>query len=626
MIVDSPKITLSQNTQTQSTAFTVELNAVTFEILSRDLYKNPIKAIIRELCCNAIDSHKRAGNDAPFDIHLPTPQEPYLTVQDYGTGLSREGMELLYTSYFKSDKRGTNDEIGGKGLGSKTPLAYTDTFSVVSCYNSEKHAYAVHKNTEGLPTLTHIYSIPTDEHNGLNITLAVSENDINKFIAEAKSILPWMPFRISNMLLSTTIHKPTALFATDNFKLLNRENCPLPRGKAHILMGNVVYPVDIYPMHYEYRKHRVLEETGLVIELPIGSVDVTAGRDELLYSEKTIAALKEHLDQAYDWIVHTIEQEIKKQPSLFYAQKRLADISNRLCDYTAGLNDLTLQYYDETTKTSSPVSLAITPRTKLSGLIYRITRRKKAFVVLKVDYLAYEKDITLCHSTNPVTKAAILRDGDFTGKTYLLVSKDENEIDAFYALVDAKTNDVSYLFPPKEKGARSKPTQQPKTHRILDFQNEVCMHGAPPDDALIIEKEGTEYILAPNIRFGKGTFCDHLTYLKAAIPNLPDIVVVSKTTPKYGIPKNGKYLKNVLRAILWHEYEGITEKQALVHLALEQLNTGYLNHNRPYNRHLLADLRILTAWGLKVPNPLTLDNCKIYNTVTELLNTIKVPK
>mgnify|MGYP000881458491 CR=1 FL=1 len=627
MIVDSPKLTLSQNTKTQSTAFTIELNATTFEILSRDLYKNPIKAIVRELCCNAIDSHKRAGNDAPFDIHLPTIEEPYLTVQDYGTGLSCEGMGFLYTGYFKSDKRGTNDEIGGKGLGSKTPLAYTDTFSVVSCYNGKKHAYAVHKNAEGLPTLTHIYSVPTDEPNGLNVTLAVAEKDIYKFITEAKNILPWMPYRISNMLLSTTIHKPTALFATGSFKLLNLENCPVPRGTAHILMGNVIYPIDINPMHYDYKKDRVLEGTGLVIELPIGSIDVTAGRDELLYSEKTLTALKEQLNQAYEWIIHTIEQEVGKQPSLFYAQKRLADINNRLCNYTAGLNGLTLQYYDKTTGTRSPVSLAITPRAKLTGLVYKIQRRRKSFTVRKTDCLFYEEGITLCHSTNPVTKTAILRDGDFSDKTYLLVSNDEDEINAFYTLADAKTNDVSFLFPPKEKGARSKPVQQPKTYKVLDFKTEICMSGTPPDDALIIEKEGIEYILAPNIRFSKGTSYEHLGYLRATIPNLPNLVVVSKTTPKYGIPKNGKYLKDMLRNTLWAKYKGMTEEQALTHLALEKLNTiGYLSHNLPYNQYLLQDLRILTAWKLKVPNPLTLDNSKIHTAITKLLNTIKVPK
>jgi hypothetical protein len=52
-------------------AFTIRSSPKAFSILSSGLYKNKIRAIIRELSCNAVDSHRAAGNrEQPFEIHV----------------------------------------------------------------------------------------------------------------------------------------------------------------------------------------------------------------------------------------------------------------------------------------------------------------------------------------------------------------------------------------------------------------------------------------------------------------------------------------------------------------------------------------------------------------------------
>lgn len=113
--------------------FKIKASRASFQILSSGLYSNKIRAIIRELCCNAHDAHKSAGTqDTPFEISLPSTFSPVLVIKDFGTGLSHEDVMTIYTTYFESTKNNSNDFIGQLGLGSKSPFSYTNQFLVES--------------------------------------------------------------------------------------------------------------------------------------------------------------------------------------------------------------------------------------------------------------------------------------------------------------------------------------------------------------------------------------------------------------------------------------------------------------------------------------------------------------
>ena len=87
-----------------------------FQILS-DLYSDKALAIVRELGCNASDSMVMAGKkDQPFHIHLPNALEPWLTIEDYGTGITHENIYSIYATYFESTKTNSNEQIGCLGL------------------------------------------------------------------------------------------------------------------------------------------------------------------------------------------------------------------------------------------------------------------------------------------------------------------------------------------------------------------------------------------------------------------------------------------------------------------------------------------------------------------------------
>ncbi len=178
MILDTNKSAVEAfNTTGKTGQFSIAQSSVAYQILSKNLYSDPISAIIRELSSNAVDAHKQAGTEnEPFVVHLPTSEEPVFSIRDYGTGLSNEDMENLYTTFFDSTKRDSNEYTGCLGLGSKTPFTYTDTFTVKSFFNGIVSVYTMSMAEES-PSFVLVVSMPTDEPNGLEISFATNQKD-----------------------------------------------------------------------------------------------------------------------------------------------------------------------------------------------------------------------------------------------------------------------------------------------------------------------------------------------------------------------------------------------------------------------------------------------------------------
>ena len=170
------------------TNFTIKASSKAFKILSDSLYSDKIRAVIRELSCNAYDSHIQAGNDMNFDVHLPSRLDSTFYIRDYGTGLSKEDCEHLYTTYFDSTKTNTNDAVGCLGLGSKSPFAYTTMFTVTSFFNGFQYVYSAILNEQGMPTILLVNESETDEHNGLKVQFSVNEVDVSEFLAKSEKV------------------------------------------------------------------------------------------------------------------------------------------------------------------------------------------------------------------------------------------------------------------------------------------------------------------------------------------------------------------------------------------------------------------------------------------------------
>lgn len=149
------------------TVFTMNASKEAFQILSSNLYSNPILAVIRELACNSNDANIESGSEKPSTLHIPTTDEQFFDIRDYGPGIPEDLIYNIYTSYFVSTKTTDENQTGCFGLGSKTPFALVDSYIVISYCEGMKKTYLM-KKVDGLPVVEKISEEPSSE-TGLEI-------------------------------------------------------------------------------------------------------------------------------------------------------------------------------------------------------------------------------------------------------------------------------------------------------------------------------------------------------------------------------------------------------------------------------------------------------------------------
>ena len=105
-------------------------NSKAYFMLSSGLYKNPHESIIRELVSNAIDACRAANTEEPVIVHIPDNQLEDLFIQDFGIGMDLLTVHNVFGVYFNSTKDNNSQQIGGFGIGGKTPFLYTEQFTM----------------------------------------------------------------------------------------------------------------------------------------------------------------------------------------------------------------------------------------------------------------------------------------------------------------------------------------------------------------------------------------------------------------------------------------------------------------------------------------------------------------
>lgn len=282
--------------------FKIKTSNVAFDILSSGLYANKIRAVIRELSCNAVDSHIAAGkSNTPFLVRLPNHLNPTFSIRDYGIGLTDSEVRNIFTVYFESTKSNSNDYIGALGLGSKSPLSYTTNFVVIAIKNKVKNTYSVFISDEGVPAIALLQTELSDEETGVEITFAVKEGDFPKFLEE--SIYVYTHFSLRPTVTGNSkfnipeigyIHK-------DIISGVHQTKS----GKSYVVMGNISYPINVPQEKNVLGDLYYLVNSGLEIKFEIGELDFQASREGLSYTKKTIDAIKNKFkiinDALYDF-------------------------------------------------------------------------------------------------------------------------------------------------------------------------------------------------------------------------------------------------------------------------------------------------------------------------------------
>jgi hypothetical protein len=288
--------------------FRIRNSAKAFSILSSGLYANKIRAIVRELSCNAVDSHAAAGKqNTPFDVHLPNTLEPHFSIRDYGTGLSHQQVTQIYTTYFESTKTASNEFIGALGLGSKSPFSYTDNFTVTAIQDGKKGIYSAFINGEGVPSIALMMQEATDEPAGVEVKFSVNDRyDFDKFRQEARIVYKHFSLR--------PVVSGSSDFQFVDYEYESKDIIPgvhsVKDGRgSYAVMGNIAYPIDIPQADQSLGELRSMLGCGLEMHFSIGELDFQASREGLSYIPSTIASIKAKLEQVNAALAVVIAKE-----------------------------------------------------------------------------------------------------------------------------------------------------------------------------------------------------------------------------------------------------------------------------------------------------------------------------
>jgi hypothetical protein len=323
MIIKDTETTIEQIGNIQDEAqFKMRTSQKAFQILS-SLYSDKPLAIVRELGCNAMDSHIASGQpNRPFHIHAPNSLEPWILIQDFGTGISHENIYEIYSTYFASTKTNTNTQVGMLGLGSKSPFCYTDNFTITSIHNQVKRIYNAYFNAQGMPTIALASQEQTKDENGVAIQIPIKVKDIGDF-----NHAIWKAFRFFKTKPTISGHDINWNLNKPDFEGTFWQSYHNQHNECVAIMGGVAYPIDIYKLDNDH--YDIARKAGLVMNFNIGELDVTPSREALMYHDWVVAALNEKITLVKKDFVTKVEDQIKNSDNLLDALKALYLLNNQ---------------------------------------------------------------------------------------------------------------------------------------------------------------------------------------------------------------------------------------------------------------------------------------------------------
>ena len=302
-----------------STSFGIddENQAFIIEALSKNIYRDPIGTIVREYSSNAWDANVDAGVNEPIIVSLDSDATgEFFSVVDFGDGMSEEKIKTVFVKYGKSTKGGNNDEIGGFGIGAKSAFSYADTFFVNTVSEGVLYKYMVSKTNQN-PEMTLLNSTPVNSPSGTEIRIYLKPNyaEFSTFLDKIKRQL--LHFKNVVVKVSGEIDEDFAsrkIFTEESFELTSKSSYYF--NHAYALIGPVAYPIEYSIIGEE--SYRV----PVGIKFGIGELDVTLSREELRYTEETIAAIKKRLCELKDTLVKRNSKRSWwcKTPEDFYAK------------------------------------------------------------------------------------------------------------------------------------------------------------------------------------------------------------------------------------------------------------------------------------------------------------------
>ena len=312
-------------------AFSIVFNAKMAKILSDGLYSDKIQSVIRELSCNAVDSHVESGEaNRPIEVHLPTTWEPWFHVRDFGVGIDHDQVIGIYTVYGASTKTNSNEFIGQLGLGSKSPFSYVDAFDVTARKNGVERQYSMYKDEKNMPSVALLGEFATTEPNGVTVKMPVKQEDIRRFSEKAALVFSWFDVKPSITGVSElNIPQHNIAYEGNGWKIRRRAasfyhsdlvNRPVA------IMGRVAYPLDSNSIADLTLAQKTMLEIPSMLIFNIGDLEVAASREGLGYDKRTQENIRNKLDTMLAELAVEFEKKIATADTEWAARQLFGEI------------------------------------------------------------------------------------------------------------------------------------------------------------------------------------------------------------------------------------------------------------------------------------------------------------
>lgn len=268
-----------------------------------NLYSDPHLSVIREYVANGIDSHIEAGNDDPVEVNLPNDWSPLLVIKDQGVGMSRDDV-FRYGTYGSSDKRDNLKVVGNFGMGSKSALAITNSFTITAVKDGEYTVANIGRNDEGHGQVDIITNEPTDQPNGVTISIPIAPRNFWSIKDKAVRVVKYLPAgRVSvDGTLNTDIRSTLSQISDDVFI----SDGIWGKTSVHGITVTVVSGGFGYTVPYD-EINRIGDALGkdflavpnhMIIDVPTGSVDLTPSRESLRMTSRTRDLISQAVEAA----------------------------------------------------------------------------------------------------------------------------------------------------------------------------------------------------------------------------------------------------------------------------------------------------------------------------------------
>lgn len=368
----------------ETVQFTIAAHGKLIRNVISSIYSKKEETVVRELMANAFDAHIMAGKtDVPIDVFLPSYLDPTFIVRDFGVGMTHDFVMRLFSVIGFSTKEDTNDQTGMFGVGSKSPLSISDTFSV-RCFDAPGwngapylhngadlnatgriRMYTISISEANVPQINHTFDVLPSiedrvEQGGVEVKVPVRGNSWSKILDGVVSQhFCWFDKAVNfggayadieKRLFSKILKIAPGMYIA---KRLDIDYSGHNRG-AFVRQGAATYPLSVSSLtesiYLSAETRKIAEQASdydsnlcILFDVPIGTFDATMAREAIQYNAVSCDNLAREIGEivrgfgdnllsfiddsvwSYPLAIQAIQRELSKTSSDFngYAAKQL---------------------------------------------------------------------------------------------------------------------------------------------------------------------------------------------------------------------------------------------------------------------------------------------------------------